>query len=145
MAGAGYGGRFGVAHGSARPPSPQGFSVISAQNYELVVPQTWPEVLFSIVCVFVQIVIVAYILGTANHYLIKKDPRMEAQRKQLRSLERYCAQRNLPASLRTRLRGYFEFQQTKQRNQARCPLRTHAAAAAMHTRAHGGVLVNRPL
>ena len=32
----------------------KGFSVISAQNYELVVPQTFPEVIFSIVCVFIQ-------------------------------------------------------------------------------------------
>ena len=41
--------------------------------------------------------------------------RLEAFRKQLRSLERYCNQRALPENLRDRLRYYFEFQHTKNR------------------------------
>lgn len=94
----------------------KGFNVISAQNYELVVPETYPEICFAVVCVFLQIILASYILGTINHYLVKKDERVEAFRRQLQALEVYCAQRKLPESLQQRLRAYFEFQQSKRRD-----------------------------
>ena len=87
----------------------------------------------------------SYILGTINNYLVKKDVRLEADRKllQVRSppqrtpsgpppfahgqsatplaaqaLEEYAALRKLPDNLTQRLRRYFEFQQHKQQQDA---------------------------
>lgn len=57
-----------------------------------------------------------YILGTINHYLVKKDERTEAFRRKLQALEQYCQQRRLPELLQQRLRQYFEFQQLKRRD-----------------------------
>ena len=94
----------------------KGFNIISAQNYESVVPQTYPEMIFSILCVPLQIYIAAYVLGTINNYLVKKDARREADRRALQQLEEYCAQRRLPPALTVRLKNHVLFQQTKQRS-----------------------------
>ena len=132
----------------------QGFNIISAQSYEAVPPQTYPELVFSIAVYPIQIYAASYILGTINNYLartlppahaplrhmhcvalavpmavllpsitcspavgqVKKDPRTEADRKLLQSVEEYSSQRRLPMGLKNRLRRYFEFQQRKQRN-----------------------------
>ena len=91
-----------------------GFSVITAQNYEVVVPQTHPELYCSIPLVFMQIILQSYIMGTINHHLIKKDERQEAFRLQMEALESYSSQRRLPEDLKQRLVQYFEFQAAKQ-------------------------------
>ena len=92
----------------------KGFNIITAQNYEQVVPETYPELVYSIIGSFVQILVASYILGTITNYLVKKDAKVEANRRQLLAVDEYCVQRALPADLCARLRQYFEFQQLKQ-------------------------------
>lgn len=40
----------------------------------------WGEMLYTIVVILLSIVMQAYILGTLNHYVVKKDAKLEAFR-----------------------------------------------------------------
>ena len=40
----------------------------------------WDEMLYTIVVILLSIVMQAYILGTLNHYVVKKDAKLEAFR-----------------------------------------------------------------
>jgi hypothetical protein len=71
--------------------------------------------MLSVPCLSRTVTPQAYILGTLFHYLVKKDPNVEAFRKRMQRLEDYSAQRALPLQLRTKLRQYFEFQYFKKR------------------------------
>jgi len=109
----------------------KGLNIISAQNYEIVPPQTWAETICLIIGTYLQIVIASYVLGTIINYLVKKDERAEMFHKQLIALEEYCTQRDLPDSLCKRLRSYYEFQQHKTKDddlQARWPRRMRLPA-----------------
>eukprot|EP00899_Mesostigma_viride_P007204 jgi/Mesvir1/16485/Mv10043-RA.1 len=83
-----------------------GFGPIHATSYEMV---------FAIIVLFVQVVVYAYILGTIQHYLVRKDPAAEAQRKQLMALDAYCVSRKLPPELCRRMHEYFMFQFSKRK------------------------------
>lgn len=93
----------------------KGFNIITALNYEVVYPETHAEIVFSVLCIYLQIVLYAYILGTITNYLVKKDVKAEMDRKQLLAVEEYCRQRNLPHTLTQKLLEYFGFQQRKKR------------------------------
>lgn len=84
-------------------------------NYEAIYPETHAEIIFSTVCIYLQLIVYAYILGTITNYLVKKDVKSEMDRKQLVAVEDYCRQRSLPHTLTQKLIQYFQFQQAKKR------------------------------
>lgn len=47
----------------------KGFNIITALSYESVYPETHVELVFSILCIYLQLVVYAYILGTITNYL----------------------------------------------------------------------------
>ena len=50
-------------------------------------------------------------LGTLFHYIVKKDPDVEAARELMRGMHVYCKDRQLPAELVSKMEAYIEFQQ----------------------------------
>lgn len=91
----------------------KGFNAISNLAYDPSVPQRLPEIILQTAVILIQVGLEAYILGTLNHYLVKKDPNMEAFENQMLALQQYIVQRDLPNDLRDRLVTYFEFQRAK--------------------------------
>eukprot|EP00892_Ulva_mutabilis_P004198 jgi/Ulvmu1/214/UM001_0218.1 len=89
----------------------KGFSVLTNLGYEVAVPQRHAEMILSIVAQNVKVVVDAYILGTLFHYLVKKDPELEAARDLMASLHRYCSERGLSSDLKAKLEAYLLFQQ----------------------------------
>eukprot|EP00899_Mesostigma_viride_P014746 jgi/Mesvir1/23272/Mv20978-RA.1 len=77
---------------------------------------TLEEMMWAIAVVFIQVVVYAYILGSIFHYLVRKDPSAEAHGKVMASVEAYAESRGLPPELRARMREYFTFQFSKQRD-----------------------------
>lgn len=51
----------------------------------------------------VKVVIDAYILGTLFHYIVKKDPEVEATKELMQELRAYCAERQLPSELAAKM------------------------------------------
>lgn len=89
----------------------KGFSVLTSVGYEAAVPQRDEEMVLSIVAQNVKVVIDAYILGTLFHYLVKKDPELEATRDVLAGLHQYCSDRSLTRELTSKMEDYLLFQQ----------------------------------
>lgn len=89
----------------------KGFSVLTTLGYEVAVPQRDEEMVLSIVAQSVKVVIDAYILGTLFHYLVKKDPELEATRGILAGLHQYCSDRSLSRELTSKMESYLLFQQ----------------------------------
>ena len=59
----------------------------------------------------VKVVVDAYVLGTLFHYLVKKDPELEAARDLMAGLHQYCAERGLTSELTGKMEAYLSFQQ----------------------------------
>ena len=70
----------------------------------------------------VKVVIDAYILGTLFHYIVKKDPEVEAAKELMHGLRVYCNERQLPSELAAKMEAYIAFQQN------------HSSAVATHVR-----------
>lgn len=49
--------------------------------------------------------------GTLFHFLVKRDPELEAAREFAASLDEYCSQRRLPKELTDKMQTYLQFQQ----------------------------------
>eukprot|EP00854_Cymbomonas_tetramitiformis_P001693 gene1693-2348_t len=77
----------------------RGLSTLSSTGYEQAVPKRMPEMAASILVLFIALVMEAYVIGTLFHYLVKKDPDVEAFQKRLQRLEDYAAIRQLPREL----------------------------------------------
>eukprot|EP00892_Ulva_mutabilis_P004253 jgi/Ulvmu1/219/UM001_0223.1 len=91
----------------------KGFSVVTTLGYEVAVPEREDELILSLVTQNIKIIIEAYILGTLFHYLVKKDPELEAARDLMAGLQLYCKERGLPAELTSKMQAYLIFQQKK--------------------------------
>ncbi|KAK3285457.1 hypothetical protein CYMTET_6939 [Cymbomonas tetramitiformis] len=91
----------------------RGLSTLSSTGYEQAVPKRMPEMAASILVLFIALVMEAYVIGTLFHYLVKKDPDVEAFQKRLQRLEDYAAIRQLPRELTDRLEHYLKFQYSK--------------------------------
>jgi hypothetical protein len=52
-----------------------------------------------------------HVQGTLFHFLVKKDPELEAARELMVSLDEYCAHRRLPKELAQKMQAYLQFQQ----------------------------------
>lgn len=91
----------------------KGFSVLTTLGYEVAVHQRDEEMVLSIVTQNVKVVIDAYILGTLFHYLVKKDPELEATRDVLSGLHQYCSDRSLSRELTSKMEAYLLFQQKR--------------------------------
>jgi uncharacterized membrane protein (UPF0182 family) len=89
----------------------KGFSVLTNLGYETAVPQRSDEMITSIITQNVKVIIDAYILGTLFHYLVKKDPEVEAAREVMQGLRRYCKDRSIPNELTQKMEAYLIFQQ----------------------------------
>lgn len=50
-----------------------------------------------------QVIIDAYVLGTLFHYIVKRDPDVEAARELMRGLHAYCKDRQLPTELEAKM------------------------------------------
>lgn len=51
----------------------------------------------------VKVVIDAYILGTLFHYIVKKDPEVEAAKELMQGLRAYSSERQLPPELASKM------------------------------------------
>lgn len=71
------------------------------------------EVVLSIVAQNIKVIIDAYILGTLFHYLVRKDPELEAARDLMAGLNLYCAERALPSELTKKMEAHVLFQQNR--------------------------------
>ncbi|KAK9850461.1 hypothetical protein WJX84_001935, partial [Apatococcus fuscideae] len=91
----------------------KGLNALANLGYDPTIPERWDEMLYTIVVILLSIVMQAYILGTLNHYVVKKDAKLEAFRHQLQGVVQYCRARMLPMQLQNRLLQYFEFQHQK--------------------------------
>jgi signal recognition particle GTPase len=91
----------------------KGFSVLTNLGYFDVVPMTAIEMLLGIITQNIKVIIDAYILGTLFHYLVKKDPEMEATKQLVMDLEQYCLQRHLPQELVLKMKEHVLYQQMK--------------------------------
>jgi hypothetical protein len=98
----------------------KGFSALTNMGYEDEVPMRYDEMVMSLVAQNAKVVLDAYILGTLFHYLVKKDPEVEAAKALMSALDVYCHERSLPSSLHEKMRDYLRFQQQ------------HSTAAADH-------------
>ncbi|KAK3251423.1 hypothetical protein CYMTET_39233 [Cymbomonas tetramitiformis] len=92
----------------------RGLGALSSMGYEQAIPKTAYEMICSVAMLFISLVMEAYVLGTLFHYLVKKDPDVEAFQKRMQNLNDYVAHRDLPSQLVERLNQYFEFQYSKQ-------------------------------
>jgi hypothetical protein len=91
----------------------KGFSVLTNLGYFDIVPLTASEMLLGIMTQNIKVVVDAYILGTLFHYLVKKDPEMEATKELMMDLEQYCLHRHLPHELVTKMKEHVLYQQKK--------------------------------
>lgn len=82
-------------------------------GYEVAVPERWEELILSLFSQNIKVIIDAYILGTLFHYLVKKDPEVEAARDLMAGLNLYCKERSLPSELTRKMEAHLLFQQRK--------------------------------
>lgn len=68
----------------------KGLNMLTNLGYEGVSPRRYEELVASVVVIFVQMVIEAYILGTLFHYLVKPDPLEEAFTMFMQKVDQYC-------------------------------------------------------
>lgn len=68
----------------------KGLNMLTNLGYEGVSPRRYEELVLSVVVIFVQMVIEAYILGTLFHYLVKPDPLEEAFTMFMQKVDQYC-------------------------------------------------------
>ena len=111
----------------------KGFSVLTTLGYEVTVPERESEVVLSFVTQNIKIIIEAYILGTLFHYLVKKDPELEAARDLMGGLQQYCLDRALPGDLTSKMEAYLIFQQKKSSAVSTSVLRVSASLGAAIT------------
>lgn len=136
----------------------KGFSMLTNLGYEVTVPERQVEMVVAIISQNIKVVINAYILGTALaasprevalsercawwkgeglcagtlfHFLVKKDPEMEATKDLMETLHVYCTERRLPAELQKKIRAYLDFQQQ------------HSSAVAEHVTKVRALAVSR--
>jgi hypothetical protein len=79
--------------------------------YEEDVPERAEEMWVGLISQNLKVLIDAYILGTLFHYLVKKDPAVEAAMELMGSLKAYCSEHDLPSSLHQKMQEYLRFQQ----------------------------------
>ena len=79
-------------------------------------PQNWPEQLWSVVVMFLAMILSAYLLGTVMPYIVKKDPVAEAYQKRRQDLLAFANHRELPTGLVHKMLQYYEFQYSKVRH-----------------------------
>ncbi|KAK9831975.1 hypothetical protein WJX81_004730 [Elliptochloris bilobata] len=91
----------------------KGLNLLSNLGLDPTVPRRWDEIMMASTVMLCGVIMQAYILGTLFHYLVKRDPKLEAFRQLLRSVCDYCRARGLPAQLEARLLRYFRFQAAK--------------------------------
>ena len=91
----------------------KGFSVLTNVGYEASVPERADEMVLSVFAQNIKVIIDAYILGTLFHYIVKRDPQLEALKELMDALKKYCVQRNLGSDLHHRMADYLRFQQKR--------------------------------
>jgi hypothetical protein len=85
--------------------------MITNLAYEEDVPERANEMWWGLMSQNFKVLIDAYILGTLFHYLVKKDPAVEASMELMDSLNVYCNERDIPSSLHQKMQDYLRFQQ----------------------------------
>ncbi|XRB09682.1 potassium channel skor [Pycnococcus provasolii] len=93
----------------------KGFNGLTNLGYENVVPQRYDEMIFSVLTIYVHVILDSYILGTLFHYVVKKDRAAEEFRKKLTEVHKWSRSQNLPEELESSLVSHYEFQFSKKR------------------------------
>ena len=93
----------------------KGLNGLTNLGYERAVPQRYDEMVFSVLVIYLHVILDAYILGTLFHYVVKKDKNAELFRKKIQEVHKWSRSRGIPEEIETQMISHYEFQFSKKR------------------------------
>jgi hypothetical protein len=105
----------------------KGFTMLTNLKHLRYVPESAVEMGCAIITHNIRVAVNAYVLGTLFHYLVLKNPEIEAMKELMADLDQYCDQRHLPQDLVMKMKDHVTYQQkhssavSAKVQQVRCP------------------------
>eukprot|EP00854_Cymbomonas_tetramitiformis_P023779 gene23779-28828_t len=91
----------------------KGFNGLTNLGYENVLPNNVYEMVMSVVVIYLQILIAAYILGTMFNYLVKRDPEAGSHKTMMEKMDEFLKRHHIPKDLVEDIHNYMWFQYRK--------------------------------
>jgi hypothetical protein len=94
----------------------KGFCRLGELDYDSGLPQNGPEIIWSILVIFLSVFISSMIVGNLLTFLVRRDPMEVAHKDRMEDLRKYMSNKNVPDDLYESVIRYCQFQYSKNKS-----------------------------